>query len=135
MSSPGKISVFCFSCFSFFLTCLSFSLLHHQSMRKLMIGFVLTLCVTFFCFSVIPPCNLPTTVENADITENQPAVYNHGETVTYACRTNYRMDGERTITCQSGQWSPRTPICISKCFFLMALHTNLGFLALRQLRW
>ena len=100
-----------------------------------MIGFGLTSCGPFlFCFSVIPPCNLPT-VENADIIENQREVYNHGETVTYACRTNYIMEGEGTIRCQSGQWSPRTPTCIGKCFFLMALHTNLGFLGLRQLRW
>ena len=99
-----------------------------------MFGFGLTWCVPFFCFSVIPPCNLPRKVENADIIEKKQEVYNYGETVTYACRTNYRMEGERTITCRSGQWSPGTPTCIGKCFFLMALHTNLGFLALRQLR-
>ncbi|CAL8272457.1 unnamed protein product [Boreogadus saida] len=63
---------------------------------------------------VIPPCNLPTTVENADIIEKKQEVYNHGAAVTYACRTNYRMKGERTITCRSGHWSPRTPICISE---------------------
>ena len=100
-----------------------------------MIGFGITSCVPFFCFSVIPPCNSPTTVENADIIGDKREVYNHGAAVTYACRTNYRMEGEGTITCQSGQWSPGTPTCISKCFFLMPLHTNLGFFALRQLRW
>ncbi|XP_056456305.1 complement factor H-like [Gadus chalcogrammus] len=63
---------------------------------------------------VIPPCNLTTTVENADIIEKKQEVYNHGETVTYPCRTNYRMEGERTITCRSGQWSPRTPVCIGE---------------------
>uniref|UniRef100_A0A8C4ZF27 Sushi domain-containing protein n=1 Tax=Gadus morhua TaxID=8049 RepID=A0A8C4ZF27_GADMO len=53
---------------------------------------------------LIPSCNLPTTVENADITEKIQEVYNHGAEVTYACRTNYRMEGERTIRCRRGQW-------------------------------
>ena len=86
-------------------------------------------CALFFCFSVIPPCDSPTTVENAVII-GKKQVYNHGATVNYTCRTNYRMEGERTIRCQNGQWSPRTPTCIGKCFFLMPLHTNLGLLAL-----
>ncbi|XP_056456297.1 complement factor H-like isoform X3 [Gadus chalcogrammus] len=72
---------------------------------------------------VIPPCNLPT-VENADIIEKIQEVYNHGAAVTYACRTNYRMKGERTIRCQSGQWSPRTPICIGVTCQLPQLNGN-----------
>ncbi|XP_056456299.1 complement receptor type 1-like isoform X5 [Gadus chalcogrammus] len=57
-------------------------------------------------------CYLPTTVANSDIIGDKREVYNHGAAVTYACHTNYRMEGERTIRCQSGQWSPRTPTCI-----------------------
>uniref|UniRef100_A0A8C5FTF8 Sushi domain-containing protein n=1 Tax=Gadus morhua TaxID=8049 RepID=A0A8C5FTF8_GADMO len=73
---------------------------------------------------VIPPCNIPTRVENADITENQPAVYNHGAAVTYACRTNYRMEGEGTIKCQWGNWSPRNPTCIEVTCKLPQLNGN-----------
>ncbi|XP_030223732.1 complement factor H-like isoform X2 [Gadus morhua] len=74
---------------------------------------------------VIPPCNLPTTVENADITENQQVVYNHGAAVTYACHKNYRMEGEGTIRCQNGQWSPNTPTCIGVKTFCNATQPNI----------
>ncbi|XP_056456296.1 complement factor H-related protein 5-like isoform X2 [Gadus chalcogrammus] len=80
-------------------------------------------CALFFCFSVIPPCNSPTTVENAVII-GKKQVYNHGATVNYACRTNYRMEGERTIRCQNGQWSPRTPTCIEVTCRLPQLNGN-----------
>ncbi|CAL8269650.1 unnamed protein product, partial [Arctogadus glacialis] len=57
-------------------------------------------------------CNLPQRVENAVIIEKKLEVYSHGARVTYECRTNYRMEGERIIRCQSGQWSQQTPTCI-----------------------
>ncbi|CAL8395472.1 unnamed protein product, partial [Boreogadus saida] len=57
-------------------------------------------------------CNLPKRVENAVITEKKRVVYSDGDKVTYKCRTNYRMEGERIIKCQRGQWTQGTPTCI-----------------------
>lgn len=54
-------------------------------------------------------------IANADWIDGSRPPYGHKASVTYQCRTAYRMLGERTSVCDiNGQWSPGLPTCESK---------------------
>ncbi|XP_062411509.1 complement factor H-like isoform X2 [Sardina pilchardus] len=59
-------------------------------------------------------CTAPPDLENAIIDSSYQEWYINEFKVKYTCRQPYKIDGEDTITCKSGNWTDR-PICIPAC--------------------
>ena len=58
-------------------------------------------------------CNAPPDVKNGIIVPPLENIYRNEAKVTYICHQSYKIDGEDTITCNSGNWT-EPPTCIGK---------------------
>ncbi|XP_031431319.1 coagulation factor XIII B chain-like isoform X2 [Clupea harengus] len=56
-------------------------------------------------------CNAPPDVEKGIIVPSYEKIYRNEAKVTYACHQSHKMNGEDTITCNSGRWTD-PPTCI-----------------------
>ncbi|XP_032255208.1 complement factor H-related protein 2-like, partial [Phoca vitulina] len=59
-------------------------------------------------------CGPPPPIDNGDITSFPSSTYAPGSSVEYRCKSFYVLQGQRTIRCRNGQWSP-PPKCLEAC--------------------
>nr|XP_012419091.1 PREDICTED: complement factor H-like [Odobenus rosmarus divergens] len=59
-------------------------------------------------------CGPPPPIDNGDITSFPSSTYAPGSSVEYKCQSFYVLQGQRTIRCRNGQWSP-PPKCLEAC--------------------
>ncbi|XP_028629598.1 complement factor H-related protein 4-like isoform X3 [Grammomys surdaster] len=66
------------------------------------------------CYDSTKICGPPPPIENGDITSFPLPVYIPPSSVEYQCQSLYKLQGNKTIICISGEWS-EPPKCLHPC--------------------
>uniref|UniRef100_A0A8C4SUT0 Complement component receptor 1-like protein n=1 Tax=Erpetoichthys calabaricus TaxID=27687 RepID=A0A8C4SUT0_ERPCA len=89
----------------------------YQCLRGSLIGNASIVCDISGEYSSLPPnctegISCPNVIlDNSIKTQGFGPIYNYGDTITFACNNDYRINGSKTVICGSdNQWSP-LPTC------------------------
>ena len=64
------------------------------------------------CNAILAPCPDPGVPGNGNRRGDD---FRHAKSVTFSCKEDYELEGDATISCYNGDWTSKTPLCISSC--------------------